>query len=96
MNKELMPGGVNWMKNEDGSMAKVEKLSDYLVKWTFSQPNTAFLLNMANLDGADLTRSVLLSATLRRVSLLKNLVIQFLSKQLILKFQRAQSGKKTF
>ena len=21
MNKELMPGGVNWMKNEDGSMA---------------------------------------------------------------------------
>ena len=53
MNKDLMPGGVNWMKNEDGSMAKVQKMSDYLVKWTFKQPNTAFLLNMANLDGAD-------------------------------------------
>ena len=53
MNKDLMPGGVNWMKNEDGSMAKVQKMSDYLVKWTYKQPNTAFLLNMANLDGAD-------------------------------------------
>ncbi len=53
MNKDLMPGGVNWMKNEDGSMAQVQKMSDYLVKWTFKQPNTAFLLNMANLDGAD-------------------------------------------
>ena len=53
LNKELMPGGVNWMKNEDGSLASVEKMTDFLVKWTFKQPNTAFLLNMANLDGAD-------------------------------------------
>jgi peptide/nickel transport system substrate-binding protein len=53
MNQELMPGGVGWMKNADGSMASVQKLSDYLVKWTYKQPNTAFLLNMANLDGAD-------------------------------------------
>ena len=53
MNQELMPGGVGWMKNGDGSMASVQKLSDYLVKWTYKQPNTAFLLNMANLDGAD-------------------------------------------
>ncbi len=53
LNDELMPGGVGWMKNDDGSTATVEKLTDYLVKWTFKQPNTAFLLNMANLDGAD-------------------------------------------
>ena len=53
LNKELMPGGVNWMKNEDGSLATVDYMTDYLVKWTFKQPNTAFLLNMANLDGAD-------------------------------------------
>ena len=53
LNQELMPGGVGWMKNDDGSLAKVEKLTDYLVKWTYKQPNTAFLLNMANLDGAD-------------------------------------------
>ena len=52
-NEELIPGGVNWMKNEDGSLAKVEKLSDYSVKWTYTNPNTAFLLNLANMDGAD-------------------------------------------
>jgi peptide/nickel transport system substrate-binding protein len=53
LNKELMPGGANWMKNEDGSVVKVEKLSNYMLKWTYKQPNTAFLLNLANMDGAD-------------------------------------------
>ena len=53
LNKELMPGGANWMKNKDGSTARVEKLSDYMVKWSYKQPNTAFLLNLANMDGAD-------------------------------------------
>jgi peptide/nickel transport system substrate-binding protein len=53
LNEELMPGGAEWMKNADGSLATVEKLGDYSVKWTFKQPNTAFLLNLANMDGAD-------------------------------------------
>ena len=53
LNDELLPGGVEWMKNADGSLATVEKLSDYLVKWTYTEPNTAFLLNLANMDGAD-------------------------------------------
>ena len=52
-NTELLPGGVGWMKNSDGSLAKVEKLSDYSVRWTYAEPNTAFLLNLANMDGAD-------------------------------------------
>ena len=52
-NTELLPGGVEWMKNADGSMATVEKLSTYSVKWTYTEPNTAFLLNLANMDGAD-------------------------------------------
>ena len=52
-NQELMPGGTVWMKNADGSLAKVEKLDDNTVKWTFQEPNTAFLLNLANMDGAD-------------------------------------------
>ncbi|MGI9332974.1 MAG: ABC transporter substrate-binding protein [Gammaproteobacteria bacterium] len=52
-NEELMPGGVGWMKNADGSTAKVEKVSDYSVGWTYAEPNTAFLLNLANMDGAD-------------------------------------------
>jgi peptide/nickel transport system substrate-binding protein len=41
------------MQNEDGSVVTVEKLDDYTVQWTFGQPNTAFLLSLANKDGAD-------------------------------------------
>ena len=52
-NEELLPGGAGWMKNADGSLAKVEKLDDYKLKWTYAEPNTAFLLNLANMDGAD-------------------------------------------
>ena len=32
MNKDLMPGGVNWMKNEDGSMAKGKDLFNFAKK----------------------------------------------------------------
>ena len=52
-NEELMPGGAVWMQNADGSMVDVEKVDDYSVKWTYAEPNTAFLLNLANMDGAD-------------------------------------------
>ncbi len=55
LNKDLMPNPANWMVNGDGSVATVEKLDDYTVKWTFKQPNTAFLLDLANKDGADLS-----------------------------------------
>ncbi|MCG3209536.1 MAG: hypothetical protein FOGNACKC_03163 [Anaerolineae bacterium] len=53
LNEELTPGGLTWMKNPDSTMATVEKLGDYAVKWTFAAPNTAFLLDLANKDGAD-------------------------------------------
>jgi peptide/nickel transport system substrate-binding protein len=53
LNEELTPGGLTWMKNPDSTMATVEKLGDYAVKWTFASPNTAFLLDLANKDGAD-------------------------------------------
>jgi len=53
LNEELTPGGLTWMKNPDGTTATVEKVSDYAVKWTFNVPNTAFLLDLANKDGAD-------------------------------------------
>jgi len=53
LNEELTPSVPIWMQNEDGSVAKVEKLDDYTVQWTFKQPNTAFLLELANKDGAD-------------------------------------------
>jgi len=52
-NKELTPSIPVWMRNADGSVAKVEKLDATSVRWTYAQPNTAFLLNLANEDGAD-------------------------------------------
>ncbi len=53
LNEELTPSGLTWMKNPDSSTVKVEKVGDYAVKWTFATPNTAFLLDLANKDGAD-------------------------------------------
>jgi peptide/nickel transport system substrate-binding protein len=53
LNEELMPSVPVWMQNPDGSTVQVEKVSDYAVKWTFAGPNTAFLLDLANKDGAD-------------------------------------------
>jgi peptide/nickel transport system substrate-binding protein len=53
LNAELNPSTPVWMANADGSVATVEKVDDYTVKWTYAEPNTAFLLNLANMDGAD-------------------------------------------
>ncbi|MCP4357582.1 MAG: ABC transporter substrate-binding protein, partial [Chloroflexi bacterium] len=53
LNEELMPSLPVWMQNPDGTPVKVEKVSDFAVKWTFAGPNTAFLLDLANKDGAD-------------------------------------------
>lgn len=53
LNTDLSPTPPGWMMNADGTVATVEKLDDYTVQWTFAQPNTAFLLDLANKDGAD-------------------------------------------
>ncbi len=60
LNEELVPSVPVWMQTGDGSVATVEKLDDYTVKWTYQEPNTAFLLDLANKDGAD--KSILLLA----------------------------------
>ena len=52
-NAELIPSIPLWMQNSDGSVAKVEKMSDTAVRWSYEQPNTAFLLALAGQDGAD-------------------------------------------
>ena len=52
-NAELIPSTPLWMQNSDGSAAKVEKMSDTAVRWSYDQPNTAFLLALAGQDGAD-------------------------------------------
>jgi ABC-type transport system substrate-binding protein len=53
LNAELMPSVPVWMQNADGTTVTVEKVSNFAVKWTFNEPNTAFLLDLANKDGAD-------------------------------------------
>ena len=53
LNEDLNPTIPIWMQNADGSTATVEKIDETTVKWTYGQPNTAFLLDLANKDGAD-------------------------------------------
>jgi peptide/nickel transport system substrate-binding protein len=53
LDEDLSPTAPVWMQNADGSIATVEKVDDTTVRWTFAAPNTAFLLDLANKDGAD-------------------------------------------
>ena len=53
LNEELSPTIPGWMKNSDGTPAKVEKIDDYTVQWVYTEPNTTFLMELANKDGAD-------------------------------------------
>ncbi len=55
LNEELTPALPGWMKNKDGSVIAVEKLSDYAVSFTYDSPNTIFLMELANKDGGDRT-----------------------------------------
>jgi peptide/nickel transport system substrate-binding protein len=47
---QVLPG---WMRNADGSVAAVEKVDDYAIRFTFKEPATLFLTAVANQDGAD-------------------------------------------
>ena len=62
LNKELTPTLPGWMKNPDGSAAKVEKVDDNTVRFTYSAPATLFLTAVANADGADRTYAMFLPA----------------------------------
>jgi peptide/nickel transport system substrate-binding protein len=53
LNKDLMPSLPTWMRNTDGSAAKVEKIDDYTVQFTYDRPATLFLSEVANQDGSD-------------------------------------------
>ena len=50
------------MRNADGSAAKVEKVDDQTVRFTFNEPATLFLTALANQDGGDRTYAVFLPA----------------------------------
>ena len=62
LNKDLTPSLPKWMKNADGSVAKVEKDGDFAVKFTYTEPNTLFLYELANKDGGDRTYAPFLPA----------------------------------
>src|SRR5258707_2540636 len=62
LNKELTPSLPGWIKNADGSAAKVEKVDDSTVRFTYAAPATLFLTAVANQDGADRTFAMFLPA----------------------------------
>ena len=57
LNEDLSASIPIWMQNSDGTVATVEAEDETTITWTYDVPNTAFLLELANKDGADLTIS---------------------------------------
>jgi len=53
LNTELTPTIPRWMQNADGSVVEVAKVDDYTVTWTFKEPNTILMKQLANVDGGD-------------------------------------------
>ncbi len=53
LNKDLTPALPTWMKNRDGSSVTVEKVDDITVRWVYKDPNTTFLMELANKDSGD-------------------------------------------
>ena len=62
LNKELTPTLPGWIKSPDGTAAKVEKVDDNTVRFTYAAPATLFLTAVANQDGADRTFAMFLPA----------------------------------
>jgi peptide/nickel transport system substrate-binding protein len=62
LNKDLTPSLPGWMRNADGSPAKVEKVDETSVRFSFAAPATLFLTAVANADGADRTYAMFLPA----------------------------------
>ena len=60
--KELTPSLPGWIRNADGTPAKVEKIDDVTVRFTYKEPATLFLTAVANADGADRTYAMFLPA----------------------------------
>ena len=62
LNKDLTPSVPTWIRNTDGSAAKVEKVDDYTVQFTYDRPATLFLSEVANQDGPDQAYAMFLPA----------------------------------
>jgi ABC-type transport system substrate-binding protein len=53
LNSDLTPSVPSWIRNTDGTAAKLEKIDDYAVQFTYDRPATLFLSEIANQDGPD-------------------------------------------
>ena len=53
LNKDLTPALPVWMKNHDGSPVTVQRVDDITVRWVYKEPNTTFLMELANKDSGD-------------------------------------------
>ena len=62
LNKDLTPALPGWIRNADGTPAKVEKVDDFTVRFTYAEPATLFLTAVANQDGGDRTYAMFLPA----------------------------------
>jgi len=62
LNKDLTPSLPGWIRNADGSPAKVEKIDDQAVRFSYAEPATLFLTAVANQDGGDRTYAMFLPA----------------------------------
>jgi peptide/nickel transport system substrate-binding protein len=62
LNKDLTPSVPSWIRNADGTAAKVEKVDDYTVLFTYDRPATLFLYEVANQDGPDMAYAMFLPA----------------------------------
>ncbi len=60
--KELTPALPSWVRNADGTPAKVEKIDDVTVRFTYNEPATLFLTAVANADGSDRSYAMFLPA----------------------------------
>jgi len=60
LNKDLTPALPTWMKNRDGSPVLVEKVDAITVRWVYKDPNTTFLMELANKDSGDRQYAVFL------------------------------------
>jgi peptide/nickel transport system substrate-binding protein len=62
LNKDLTPAVPTWVRNADGAAAKVEKVDDTTVQFTYDRPATLFLSEVANQDGPDQSYAMFLPA----------------------------------
>ena len=53
LNKDLMPSIPAWMQNKDKSTVEVKQVDPVTAQWIFKEPNTTFLLELANKDYGD-------------------------------------------